>query len=143
MMTYRLAPRGVIRLSDDLPITSDMIEWEDYRQWLKSGGTPEPMPVIPPVPPTTEEITARLTLVVQAHLDATAKTRGYDSILSACSYATDTNPPFALEAQACVEFRSAVWLACYSIMADVLNGIRPIPTGEELIAELPAIVWPT
>ena len=141
-MTYQLATRGVIRLEDSAPITRDMAEWEEYRQWLKAGGVPEPMPVIPPTPPTAEEITARLTLVVQAHLDATARTRGYDGILSACSYATDTNPPFALEAQACVEFRSAVWSACYGIMADVLGGLRPIPTGEELISELPAIAWP-
>jgi hypothetical protein len=40
MMTYRLATKGVTRIADDLAITRDMPEWEDYRQWLKTGGVP-------------------------------------------------------------------------------------------------------
>ena len=143
MATYRLAPIGVVRTSDDLPIRRDMAEWQEYRAWLKAGNMPEPMPEPPPPPPPTpEEITAQLTLAVQAHLDATARTRGYDSILSACSYATDIHPPFAAEAQACVNWRSAVWSACYSIMGEVMQGLRPVPTAPELIALLPAMEWP-
>jgi hypothetical protein len=104
------------------------------------------MPINAPPPaqpePTPEQIQAELTNAVQRHLDDTARTRGYDGILSACSYATDTNPPFALEAQACVDWRSAVWLTSYALMAEVQSGQRPIPTVEELIALLPQITWP-
>lgn len=53
---YRLAHRGVIRLSDNLPITRDMAEWEEYRAWLKTGGVPEPEVFV--TPPRWESVHA-------------------------------------------------------------------------------------
>jgi len=102
--------------------------------------------------PTPEEVAAQalaeqqriiqeLTAAVQAHLDATAKTRNYDGILSACTYATSTNSQFSAEGQAAVAWRDDCWATCYSIMAAVLTGTRPIPTTDELIAELPVFTW--
>ena len=140
---YRLTQRGVIRLSDNLPITRDRAEWEGYRQWLKTGGVPAPMPIVVVSPPTAAEITAQLTLVVQSHLDTTARQHGYDSVLSAATYAASRKPKFAAEGQACVAWRDDVWGKCYEIMADVLGGRRPVPTAQVLISELPAMVWPT
>jgi hypothetical protein len=35
------------------------------------------------------------------------------------------------------------WTYCYQVMADVGAGSRGIPTPEELVAELPAFVWPS
>lgn len=141
-MIYRLLPRGVLRLADHIEVTRDMVEWDDYRAWLKSGGVPEPMAPPPPVPnPTPAEIIARLTVAVQAHLDAVARTRNYDGILSCASYATSTNPQFAAEGQACVQWRDAVWEACYAIMAEVLAGTRQPPSEVELIDELPGMGW--
>lgn len=58
-MTYRLAPIGVIRLADSLHITRDKPEWQDYRAWLKAGGTPEPMPAPPAPAPTLGELKQR------------------------------------------------------------------------------------
>lgn len=55
---YRLLPRGVLRLADNRTITRDMVEWEDYRAWLKAGGVPEPEEVI--IPPRWPDLdTAR------------------------------------------------------------------------------------
>ena len=99
--------------------------------------------IIPADPPTSDQIISSLINAVQKHLDETAKTRGYDGILSACTYATDTNPTFSAEGQACVSWRSAVWAKCYQIMAEVMAGTRPTPTESELIALLPVIIWPT
>ena len=65
-------------------------------------------------------IQAALTKAVQEYMDATVQTRGYDNINSACSYATSTDAVF---------------------LAEVLAGERDIPTAEELIAELPELVW--
>lgn len=73
---------------------------------------------------------------VQAHLDAGAQAKGYDNILSACSYAGYTNP-FQTEGQSFVVWRGAVWAYCYEQLALVKAGTRTAPTVEELIAELP------
>lgn len=91
-----------------------------------------------PLPLTAADFTA----AVQAHLDATARTRNYDSILSACSYATSTNLPFSLEGAAAVAWRDAVWLYYYQQLALVQAGTRAIPASTAaFIAELPTISW--
>lgn len=94
----------------------------------------------PPPPPALTA--ADFTAAVQAHLDATARTRNYDGILSACSYATSTNLPFSVEGQAAVAWRDAVWLYCYQQLAAVQAGARSIPASTAaFIAELPVMSW--
>lgn len=95
-----------------------------------------------PPTPTADQIIAALTAAVQAHLDATARTRNYDGILSLCSYAASTSPKFGPEGLAGVAWRDAVWEACYAILADVQAGSRAVPTANELLAALPVMVWP-
>lgn len=84
---------------------------------------------------------AMLTKAVQDYMDATAQTRGYDGIATACTYATSTDTTFAAEGTACVAWRDKVWRYCYNALAEVLAGKRNIPTAEELVAELPELVW--
>lgn len=75
---------------------------------------------------------------VQKHLDTKAMEKGYDSILSACSYAGHTNP-FQEEGKTFVEWRGNVWAYCYQVLDHVSQGFRTIPTIEELLAELPIL----
>jgi hypothetical protein len=85
-------------------------------------------------------------LAVQALLDSFAQTRGYDGILSACSYATDPDPAFSAEGQYCVGLRSRTWAALRVMLAEVEAGSRPIPSGfDEIAGELPtaSAAWPT
>lgn len=88
------------------------------------------------------KIIAQYTAGVQKHLDDFAWTRNYDGILSAATYATSTVPKFKAEGQYAVEARDATWAKCYEILAAVEDGTRPMPTLEELIAELPVLTWP-
>lgn len=74
--------------------------------------------------------------LVQNHLDKEAQKFGYDSVLSACSYAGYANP-FQAEGQSFVEWRGNVWAYCYQLLADVEAGTRNVPTDTELLAELP------
>ena len=86
-------------------------------------------------------IAEKLTAVVQEYMDKKAKERNYDNIASACSYANSTDTTFRAEGLACVAWRDACWRKCYEIQAAVIAGTRSIPTAEELITELPALVW--
>ena len=85
---------------------------------------------------------AKYTDAVQKHLDDFAQTRGYDSIMSAASYATSTNPKFAVEGQYAVAARDATWAKYYEVLAEVEAGSRKMPTLDELLAELPVLAWP-
>lgn len=82
------------------------------------------------------------TAEMQKRLDDFARTRNYDGILSAATYATSSVPKFAAEGQYAVEARDATWAKGYEILAAVEAGTRAAPTLDELAAELPALAWP-
>lgn len=79
---------------------------------------------------------------VQKHLDAFARTRGYDNIMSACTYATSTVPKYAAEGQYAIKARDATWTKFYEVLAAGKAGSCPMPTLDELLAELPVLAWP-
>lgn len=93
---------------------------------------------------STTDLVQIFTQKIQERLDDFARSEGkaYDNMLSACTYATDPNPIFAQEGQYCVEARSNTWATAYQIMNDSLTGQRPIPSWEEIEAELPDLAWP-
>ena len=95
-----------------------------------------------PPPPSPEQIIAQYTAAVQKHLDDFARTRGYDGIMSAATYATSTVPKFKAEGQYAVEARDATWAKCYEVLDAVQAGTRPMPTLEELLDELQVLKWP-
>ena len=90
-----------------------------------------------------QQIKAEITDAVQNRLDTFAQTRGYDSIVSACSYATSQHTKYGPEGRYCVTAREQTWDALFAIEADVIAGNRPMPAGyADIQAELPALVWP-
>lgn len=93
--------------------------------------------------PTPEEIQAAVIAATQARLDAFAKTRNYDGILSASTYATSTMPKFAAEGQYAVTARDQTWSALYALMGEVQAGAVPIPESfADVEPLLPALEWP-
>lgn len=87
-------------------------------------------------------IIASHTAAIQMHLDATAQQRQYDGIQTAVSYRDDPNPQFAAEAEALFVWRSAVWTYANAELENVQSGARIHPGIDELIGELPELVWP-
>ena len=80
----------------------------------------------------------------QERLDAFARTRHYDDIKSACTYAGCSVPKFNTEGSYCQDRRAETWAKLYEMLAEVNAGTRPMPTGfADVEPELPALVWPT
>lgn len=75
---------------------------------------------------------------IQVMLDSKAIEKGYDSIVSACSYAAAPNP-FQAESIKFVTWRGNVWAYCYQELAKVKAGTRPTPKLEDFLLELPTI----
>jgi hypothetical protein len=99
-----------------------------------------------PTEPPTPELVARIQELilerVQSRLDNFARTRGYDGILSACSYIGSTNPKFKAEAEQCVQLRDATWTALYSYISELNTGTEPLPYQyEQVEAKLPRLSW--
>lgn len=81
---------------------------------------------------------------IQSKLDSTAKQYGYDSILSAVTYADDpTVPLFQHQGQAFRAWRSQIWAWGYALLAQVKSGAVQQPTVTELVAQMPSITVPT
>lgn len=104
---------------------------------------PEPEEPPEPEPETPEQTKARLSRVLQALLDATAKAQDFDTIFTAVTYADEPAVPrFQIPGAALRAWRSLVWATGYAVMDAVIAGERPIPTEAELLAEMPVFVPP-
>jgi hypothetical protein len=80
----------------------------------------------------------------QQRLDDFARTRAYDGILSACTYAASNVPKFNTEGKYCVAARDLTWAQLYTIMAEVEAGTRPMPSGyADIESWLPVLAWPS
>lgn len=95
----------------------------------------------PPPAPTTEQIIEGFKSKIQNTLDEAARAKGYDDIISACSYAGYPNV-FQAEAIAFGQWRANVWAYGYAELDKVMAGTRPVPTVAEILAELPSLVLP-
>jgi hypothetical protein len=96
--------------------------------------------VAPPVP-TLDDLKPIYIDAIQAYMDREAQAHGYDGILSLCSYAPSENH-FGAEGRAGLAWRDLVWLTGYGIMNQIYAGTRPVPTVDELLADLPRMEWP-
>jgi hypothetical protein len=85
-----------------------------------------------------------ITAAVQRRLDEFARSRYYDGILSACTYATSAVPQFKSDGQCAVNLRDATWSILYQLMTDVQAGVKTMPsTFAEVEQVLPPLVWPS
>jgi hypothetical protein len=136
--TLNWSPRtygNVTGTSYPAEVTQDYV-WENEGYWL--GWIPDPVAPEPTQEEILQQYTAQFINSIQEHLDSTAKAKGYDNIVSACSYAGAPNP-FQSESIAFITWRGDVWAYCYQELAKVKSGERPIPDLQDFINELPTI----
>lgn len=90
-------------------------------------------------PMTSVELVEAFKEKIQEVLDTMAREKGYDNILSACSYAGFDNP-FRAEGEKFGKWRSEVWSKGYAILKDITEGRRKLPKSfKEILDELPIL----
>lgn len=105
-------------------------------RWYEKGKEPQK-----PLEQVQAEIQSQFVNMIQERLDRFAQSRGYDNIMSVCTYSNSTTPRFKAEADRAIYLRDTTWSKCYEILEQVLAGERSIPTEEELLTELPELTW--
>ena len=86
-----------------------------------------------------EELTALFKEKTQELLDAKAREKGYDDILSACSYAGCDND-FRAEGEAFGIWRAKVWKYGYGLLNAIAEGKHKMPKSfDEILAEMPTL----
>lgn len=79
---------------------------------------------------------------VQKRLDKFAQDRGYDDILSCCSYSTSGVEKFRLEAELCISKRDETWAAVDSKFSEAESGqIERIVFFSDIEETLPTLSW--
>ena len=92
---------------------------------------------------TRDELYNEIVSATQARLDAFARTRSYDGILSATTYANSPTEKFQIEGKYCLQQRDATWASLLQMLAEVDAGTRPVPSGyADVEKDLPPLVWP-
>ena len=125
-------------LNDDGEVINTILASLDFVEQNYPGHYRE---ILEPI--DTTELQVGIKFSTQDRLDSFAKTRGYDGILSACTYATSTVAKFKSEGQYCVEARDATWAKLLEILSEVEASTRPMPSGySDIEGELPDLVWP-
>lgn len=114
--------------------------WEVAKQYDKQ--TDESAAIAADAAQKQQQIQDSIVAATQQRLDDFAKTRNYDSILSAATYATSPTTKFYTEGQYAVNCRDATWATLYSILAEVKAGTRAMPSSyADIEAELPVLEW--
>ena len=89
-----------------------------------------------------EFVKNNLIMQIQDRMEKFVQSRGYDSLLSACSYATSKVPKFQAEGQYCVDLRDATWTKAMEIMQKAQEGETPVPSIDAVFEALPSMKWP-
>lgn len=79
---------------------------------------------------------------VDAHVEATAKSKGYNGAAHLASYAASSVAAWADEAAAFIAWRDSAWLTVFDKLELVSDGLESPPANAAaMIDELPTIVW--
>lgn len=83
----------------------------------------------------------QLNIQMNFYMDSVAQQKQYDNALSCISYSTSSEESWKLQAQAFADWRTQCWIIINNILGS-LTPEQPVPTIEEIIPQLPVIVWP-
>lgn len=136
---YTIYPDHILRQSDGarIPLDPENSDFAAFQEWQAGGGEADQPPG-----PTFEQRTALLLAKVDEHLNAAARAKGYDSIITAALRAALPASRFHEEGVAFGTWMDAVYAKCYDVLAAVQSGQVEEPDEAQLIAMLPALQLP-
>src|SRR5690349_16849961 len=103
-LQFRRPGGSFVAIVNGLPY--HIIEGDPLYAEAEQAGQNLPLePVSKPDPVTLDDFRRS----IQAHIDATARQRSYDSGITCASYVNSTNPAWAAEASAFTAWRDDVW----------------------------------
>lgn len=108
----KFIPNDAIEISEDQ--YESLFKAQNSGKIIQSdkNGNPE---FVDPSLPTKEQLNEICKLMVQQLLDKTAIDWGYDSLVSAASYANSSNPQFKSEAESLIAWRDKCWTAFFAL----------------------------
>ena len=122
-------PDDKIEVSEE--VWSDLTLARSNGKIIEINSKGKPVAVNPPAP-TKDQIIDKFNMAANGKINTVATSWGYDSIVSAASYANSTNPQFKAEAEALIAWRDNLWGTAYTIEAGKLP-----KTVEDFLALLP------
>ena len=134
---YTKFPTHILR--DDgatIPIDEQNSDYLAFLNWAVDNE-----PALP-AGPTFEQRASAILAAVDAHLNAAARTKGYDSILTAALRAALPVSPFHADGVAFGTWMDLVYAKCYEVLAQVKAGAIAEPKADELLAMLPELQLP-
>lgn len=136
---YTKFPTYVVRNADaaQIPLDPENADYAAFLEWESAGGQADQPPG-----PTLDQRQAALLSAVDAHLNAAARARRYDSIINAALRAALPASPFHAEGVAFGTWMDAVYAKCYQVLAQVQAGEIAEPDEAQLIAMLPPLQLP-
>ena len=96
--------------------------------------------VIPYTPPPTSNQNIMYEIIgsqISNYIDQKAREFGYSDATSIISYINSSNLKYKSEAENFNNFRTLCWEKCEAIQEEVRQGLRNMPTLEQVIKELP------
>lgn len=127
-------PDDAVAITDDA--YQGLLNDQSAGQEITADAQGQPAATAAPAPTRADLLTLG-SRAVQAILDAKVQERDYDSIESACSYASSTVGVWQGEAVALAAWRDQVWQWFYATTQGTL------PSRAELVKNFPPFTWPT
>jgi len=113
-------------------------DWANAAISVYEAALNPPAPVLTPAQIQANTI-ASYEAAAQSQLDSVAQSWGYDSVVSAASYASSTVAQYKADALSLIAWRDAVWQKAYEIESAVKAGAQTMPeTPADFVALLPA-----
>lgn len=91
-------------------------------------------------PPTPAEQFKAIERAIEQHMDEVAKADGWDNRWTCVARAGYVNP-WQAKGIKFAQWMDDCWVVAIKAQNDVIAGLRQIPTPEEAVLELPAMVW--